>query len=220
MKKRNPLVFLSLAFLLAGCSSLMVEDTVVGPDFHPGNVFLAAPKLDKSLRTVAVLPLTADPRLADGAAGIMTLEPVLRGELTKQQRFELVFVSPQQLREWTQRTSWTAGDELPPNFFEALRRHVHCDGVLFSQLTQYQAYPPLSLGWRFKLVDGVSYQVVWSADEIFDSRDHAVSNSARRYQQASQTLGNTPPDSKIILTSPDRFAHYSAAALFSTLPAR
>ncbi len=220
MMQRNRLFALSLAFLLAGCSSLMVEDAVVGPDFVPRNVFLAAPQLPKSLRTVAVLPLTADPRLADGAAGIMTLEPVLRGELTKQLRFELIFISPQQLREWTQRISWTSNDELPPSFFETLRRHVHCDGVMFSQLTQYQAYPPLSLGWHFKLVDGVSAQVVWAADEIFDSRDKAVSNSARRYQQASQTMGNTAPDSKIILTSPDRFAHYSAAALFGTLPPR
>lgn len=220
MMKRPRLLTPLLALVLAGCSSLALEDAVVGPDYVPHNVFLASPTLSKSMRSVAVLPMTADGRLADGNAGVITLEPVLRGELTKQQRFELIFITPQQLREWTQRSSWTAESELPPTFFEALRRHVHCDGVLFSQVTQYQPYPPLSLGWRFKLVDGVSYQVVWAVDEIFDSRDKAVANSARRYQQASQTLGNTAPDSKIILTSPDRFAHYCAASMLGTLPPR
>ena len=209
-----------LILLLAGCSALTPEDAVVGPDYHPGNVFLAAPQLDKSLRSVAVLPLTADGRLADGTAGIMAMEPVVRGELTKLKRFELTFVTPQQLREWTSRNSWNAEDELPPSFFESLRKHIHCDGIMFSQLTQYQAYPPLSLGWRFKLVDGVSCQVVWAVDEIFDARDKAVANSARRYQQASETLGAEPPDSKVILTSPARFAHYTAAAMLGTIPPR
>ncbi|HTH47818.1 MAG TPA: hypothetical protein VMB21_09930, partial [Candidatus Limnocylindria bacterium] len=128
--------------------------------------------------------------------------------------------TPEQLREWTQRTTWRAEDDLPPSFFETLRRHIHCDGVLFSQLTQYQAYPPLALGWRFKLVDGVSCQVVWAADELYDARDKAVANSARRYEQSSQGLGASRPDSKVILTSPDLFGHYSAASVLSTLPVR
>ena len=221
MKHHRSIVPLwSLLFLLAGCASLALEDAVVGPDFQPDNVFLAAPQLSKSLRNVAVLPLVADSQLADATAGIAAVEPVLHRELAKQQRFELTFVTAAQLREWTHRAGWTAEEELPANFFESLRRQLHCDGVLFCRLTQYQAYPPLAVGWRMKLVDSESCGVVWAADVVFDSRDKAVANSARRYQQASQTLSSTLPDSRIILTSPERFAHYSAEAVLKTLPAR
>jgi hypothetical protein len=214
-------VWLALATLiLAGCASFKPEDAVVGPDFVPANVYRAASRLDPAMRNLAVLPLATDPEIADSDDGKTALEPVLRTQLARQQKFELTTVSPQQLREWTGRANWTAEEELPPDFFVNLRQKLHCDGVLFCRLTHFQPYPPLVLGWRLKLVDVESCQVIWAVDEVFDAREKPVANSARRYQQASQSFGSVSPDSQVILTSPGRFASYSIEAALKTLPDR
>lgn len=211
---------LLLFTLFAGCSTPALDDAVIGADYTPENVYRASPRLDPAVRHVAVLPLTTESRIADGDKGIASMEPVLHAQLARQNKFELTMVTPEQLREWTGRSHWTAEEELPANFFEVLRQKLHCDAVLFSRLTQYQPYPPMALGWRLKLIDSESCQALWAVDEVFDARDKAVANSARRYQQSSQVLSAVPPDSKVILTSPGRFAGYSVEAALRTLPTR
>lgn len=209
-----------LALTLAGCASLKPDDAVIGPDYLPANVYCASPQLDKAMRSLVVLPLGADAGISDSDDGCVALEPVLRTQLERLRKFELTLVTPQQLHELTGRSLWSAEEELPGDFFTHLRQKFHCDGVLFCQLTQFQPYPPLALGWRLKLVDVESCQVVWAVDEVFDAREKPVANAARRYQQASQSFGSFAPDSQVILTSPGRFAGYSLEAALKTMPIR
>ena len=104
-------------------------------------------------------------------------------------------------------------------------RTGHLNAVLFSRLTSYRAYPPLALGWSFKLVEcpekpGTVPRILWAADETFDAGNAAVMNSARRHYLAQQTTAGPLADSRTVLQSPRRFAQYTLSALALTLPPR
>ncbi len=215
------LVFLSGCLLvLAGCSTERLADTVIGPGYHPVNVYSRGPMLPADLRRVAVLPLTCAADSTDLTAGRETLAPVLEEELAKLGKFEIVPVSPADLQQRTGRASWRADEMLPPDFFPALKAAYACDAVLFSQLTVFRAYSPLAVGWRFKLVAGGGKDIVWAADDVFDAGQPAVVNGARRYQQEQQRSASSHLDSFGIMNSPQRFGHYSVSTLLATLPAR
>ena len=94
------------------------------------------------MRRVAVLPLSASDSTESLEAGMDALEPILQSELGKSERFEIVPVSREQLRHWTGQPSWRMDEALPAELLQRVRAETGCDGVLFSQLTVYQAYPP------------------------------------------------------------------------------
>ena len=74
-----------------------------------------------------------------------------------------------------------------------------------------------------KLVDTTDGQIWWAADEVFDTANPKVVNSARRHQLAHQKYNVGNPllaDSKTVLMSPRRLGQYTVDALFSTLPER
>jgi hypothetical protein len=205
---------------LAGCSVDHPPDIVLGPAYVPSNIHREAPKLPAGLRRVAVLPLATSLEAADDAAAREALEPILGDELAKTKRFELVKVSPQRLEQRTGRSRWTADEKLPPDFLAFLREAYACDAVLFSQITAFRAYPPLAVGWRFKLVTADGQATPWAADEVFDAGQPAVVNGARLYHQEAQRPGGPLDDSRSILSSPRRFGRYSASVLLAALPTR
>ncbi len=210
---------LALAFLLAGCHTPHVQKLVLGPDYQPSNIFRQCDALPAELRRVAVLPLVTDSSQVEVVAGREALEPVLRTELLKAKKFEVVWVTPEALRHSTGRTAWSSQDKLPPDLFARLRDLTGCDGVLLCQLSRYHAYPPIIIGWNLKLINASNAQILWAADEIFDGAEPLVSNAARRYELKHDKSGPTT-DSPMILTSPRNFGHYTLWALLNTLPAR
>jgi hypothetical protein len=210
------------AWLVAsGCSLVPHHHAVLGPAYVPANVYRNAPKLPPTLRRVVLLPLAVTvERVPDEATIRETLEPVLQEELLKSKRFEVVSVPLERLQQRLGRTRWTAEEKLPAEFFSSLQEICPCEAVLFAQVTVFRAYPPLAVGWRLKLVGANGAPVLWATDEVFDVGEPAVVNGARRYQEAQQQPGAPLNDSRAILSSPRRFAHYSAAALLATLPER
>lgn len=206
--------------LLAGCSTERLADTVIGPGYHPANVFCRGATLPAGVRRVAILPQTCEGDSSALAAGRETLAPVLDEELAKTGKFEVVLVSPEELQARTGRASWRADEKLPADFFRALKDAYGCDAVLFSQLTVFRAYPPLAVGWRLKLVARSGSDIVWAADEVFDAGQPAVVNGARRYQQEQQRGPSSHLDSQGIINSPRWFGRYAANTLLATLPAR
>jgi hypothetical protein len=209
-----------VAGLLAGCASRRLSDTVLGPGYQPSNVLLPKGPLPDSIRRVAVLPLACDASVGDLAAGREALEPVLREELGKSRRFELVFVAAEDLKQRTGQASWKAEEKLPVDFLVKLKDAYNCDAILFSQLTVFRGYPPMAVGWRMRLVEMDRGETWWAADEVFDAGQPAVVNGARRYQQEQQQDASPQLDSRGILNSPRRFGHYTAATLLGTLPGR
>jgi hypothetical protein len=167
---------------------------------------------------VLVLPLTSEVTGTPAATALEQLETTVRTELKRTQRFELVWLSRAELMTLTGRSDWAADSVLPADFLRRLQEQHQCDGVLFSRLTRYEAYPPLAVGWQFKLVGCPTPQVLWAFDEVFDAREAGVVNGARRFQQAAEAPGRRPGDSRVILSSPRKFAAYAAHGAFLTLP--
>ncbi|KAF0171177.1 MAG: hypothetical protein FD161_4391 [Limisphaerales bacterium] len=218
---------LATAGLLAGCETVDFSrpERVSGPDYEPANVHRLPAGVPEKIRRVAVLPLVSDARGAQAEAGAETMQSVLVTELVRSGAFEILAVSADDLSHATGRGQWTAEEKLPAAFFQKLREQHGCDAVLFSRLTQYRAYPPLAVGWSFKLVEcpakpAGTPRILWAADEVFDAGNPTVVNSARRYYLGQLKVTGPLADSQAMLHTPRRFAQYTLHALALTLPPR
>lgn len=200
---------------LAGCASM----PLVGAGYYqPTNFFVASAPRPTPVRRVAVLPVTTDDPSLDAESGRNSLEPVLYTELARRGAFELVFVSPEQLRSITGHRSAIAESVLPADLFERIHAATGCEAVLFARLTRYHPYAPIVVGWSMKLVDSEQKQILWAVDEVFDAGQPAVSQSAKRYYTAN--INTAPPlgDPDSILLTPRRFGQYAASAVLDTMP--
>ena len=190
------------------------------PAYKPDNIFLSGGKLPGDIKRVAVLPLSCDGRQTDLAAGCEALEPVLLEELIKTKHFEVIQISRDKLRRLTGRADWTGEDILPAGILNSLKMQSGCDAVLFSELTEFRAYPPLAIGWRLKLVDVRQKKTVWAGDEHFDAGNLAVISGARLYQKRGQVVLDDKTSGWLAVNSPRRFGQYSIDSILGTLPAR
>jgi hypothetical protein len=213
-------VMSALCALLAGCAIGTPSDLVRGPGYKPENVFIGADALPVNIRRVVVLPLVCDKNNYDLTEGCAELEPVLREELLKTKKFEIVSSACDFVKNRTGSAEWASEDVLPPEFFSLLRENSGCDAVLFSRLTVYRPYPPVAIGWRVRLVDAQTRRTIWAADEVFDGGQRAVENGARRHQLTDERDPDGAPDEWFIENSPSEFAEYTAARLLATLPPR
>jgi hypothetical protein len=212
--------FAAVCGVMVSCQTAPVQTGVFRRDFKPDNIFVYPPRLALEFRRVAVLPIAAASSDGDLPAGCEALAPVLIEQLVKTKRFEAVPVDVDFLLPRTGRTAWTGRETLPPNFFDDLRREYDCDGVLFVELTVYRAYAPLAVGWRFKLVDTRTRQIIWAADEVFDASQADVRRAATKFEEKAPVLPFVADKDWAMLNSPRRFGRYTAAALLETLPER
>ncbi len=217
---RNPFGILSLAFLFTGCAWPNFTHHAAAPVTQPRNFYRSARYIPVQIRRLAVLPVTVEAADWQAEEGRTELEPVLFAELGKVNAFELVPVTPNQLREWTGKARWNAQEKLPADFFEHLQNALSCDAVLFSHLRPYRAYKPLVLGWNLKIVETKDKSVLWAADEVFDASEAVIARAAESY--CREHVENVKPlaDSSNILNSPRRFSQYTLSALLATLPER
>jgi len=214
-------LILACSVFLSGCeSSRIFEDMVTGPYYQPSNVFRASAIIPSQIRKVAVLPIASinNALLDDDTRG--SFQPILLSELGKTKSFELVSLTPEQLHPWSRSGTLSEQDKVPQDILKKIKDSYGCDAVLFVRLTHYRAYKPLAIGWSMKLITCETGQNIWSTDEIFDSGDVTVCNSARKYYQSHQVQASHLSDSTSILSSPRRFAQYTLSALFGTVPSR
>ena len=210
----------ALCAALGGCQSAPPHASLFEQNFRPDNIFVYPPKLSLNLQRVAVLPIAAETAGSDLPEGCQTLTPVLWEQLVKTKKFEVVAVDAATLRSRTGQVNWTGGENLPPDFLAFLRREYGCDGVLFAELTAYRAYAPLAVGWRLKLVDARSGQIVWSVDELFDAARPGVFRAAQRIERPGFVMPFFHDENWVAVNSPQRFGRYSAAIVLETLPER
>lgn len=204
--------------LLAGCYTPPSIRRAMAPAYKPANVYLRQPKLPQSIRRVAVLPVPRAGTDANLNSGVDLLGPVFLDEISKQNVADLVSVAPDELRALTGASSWAAGDKLPLDFFRRLSQATGCDAVLFISLTTYQAFPPLRIGWRARLVDCVESHTWWAVDDLFDAGAASVISGAESYARANLNLPNVLLEDTGVLHSPRRFGQYTAYTLAATLP--
>ncbi len=212
------LTFFSLGGGLVSAQTKVQPARIRADEFRADNVFVAPGKPSAKILRVAVLPLAAEPGAGDLPAGCAALTPVVGDQAVKSKRFEAVMVNADKLRAATGRAGWTGGEVLPADFYDFLRREYACDAVLFGEVTAYRAYAPLAVGWRFKLVDVHTGQVLWAADEIFDAADKKVAKAAQRFEHPKPRIPFMESPDWAVLNSPRRFGSYSAATLLATLP--
>lgn len=206
----------ALLLLLPGCATRRCGDFILGPSYRPTNIYGRNWAHFTPLRRVAVLPGAVGSGSAELEDGQTLLDPVLQQELGKTKSFESVRIAPEDLVAWTGQARWSTAGPLPAGLLAQLRDQFGCDGVLFAELTQFHAYPPLVIGWNLKLVEIKSGQVLWAADEVFDAGQPAVEAGARRYQAKHAQVCGPLADSRFILLSPSAFGHYAAEALWAT----
>lgn len=212
------LLTISLMFV-SGCaiSPFLAQSST--PSYLPSNTYREEATLPSHIKRIAVLPLTTLVNDASAEFGRDALWPVLMDELGRTRLFELVHVSADELRLLTGRSLWSGEEKLPLNFFELLKDKLGVDAILFSRLTQYRAYEPLTVGWRLKLMDAEEPRILWAVDEVFDARVPEVAAAARRYAQGHPDTAASLRDSQSVLMSPRRFGQYTVSAVVAGFPA-
>ncbi|HUG11249.1 MAG TPA: hypothetical protein VMM36_09560 [Opitutaceae bacterium] len=210
------------ALFLSGCSRLPLPKmpTFVShpaPTVHtysPVN-FSAGPALPVDVRRVVLLPLDraghATPEIA------RELDAIVLAALQKEMRFEVVTLSRAECRRTFGAESFNSTAALPRGFTERITRELAADALLFVDLTAHRSQRPLMLGLRAKLATADGKQLLWTFDEIVDASSPIVAKAVQDHFKdttAKFQLGDAA------LRSPSRFAAFSAAAMFSTLPPR
>jgi hypothetical protein len=203
---------------LVGCASPRASQNPSSESQPRGNVFTWSPILPADLRRVVVLPLTYAGSDFEGTQGRDALDPIVQAELIKTERFEVVRVSPEMLREKTGKDGWRADETLPFDLFEWLRVGFSAEAVFFSELTVYHSGPPVAVGWRMQLVDLRSRCTLWATDEFLNSKDYSSQNQAEKLMRQLLTPSNPGPDDWVLRNSPRRFGQFTAAKVLTTLP--
>ena len=187
------------------------------PAYAPRN-YVGDPTMPAGIRRVVLLPVctgnVAPPETA------LTLDTVLLTALQKQTRFEVVTMSREDCQHLFGAPEFLSTAALPAGFLDKIAARYAADAVLFVDLTVYQPYRPLAVGFRSKLATFHDVRLVWSFDEVISSTTPGVAELAKqRYRQGARA--DEPLDlSPAILQSPGRFANFVADAMFQTLPAR
>jgi hypothetical protein len=223
----HPAAFALLCLLpLTGC--VTSQPSAALANYQPDNIHRAAPALPKNVQRVALLPIACDAGNLEMEEECEALVSVLSQELIATKKFEVIRPSRENLHSRTGRGVWSGLEALPAGFFEALRDDCGCDAVFFCELTAFRPYSPMAIGWRCKLVDVRTKQILWATDEVFDASLPAVANAAHQFD--SQMSRPKPAGfwgfwsggegHWAMLNSPRRFGQYTVASLLTTLPDR
>lgn len=214
---KNLVVALAASLLLTGCAFLEIEvpprpAPAYVPTNHKGDA-----RLPHDIQRVAMLPAhggdVADPESA------AALDPVLLTALQRQVRFEVVTVSREDCRRLFGSGSVGSTDALPPGLLEKIAATYAVDAVLFTDITVYQPYRPLTLGFRAKLATARDVRLVWAFDEVFSGGQAAMLTSVQDYY-AGVDKSAAMDVSSAVFQSPTRFGAVAADLMFRTLPPR
>ena len=212
MNRGRRLGGLALALLAGGCAT--VKEASAPPLPAPQNYF-AAGAHGAPLRRVALLPLF---NASCPEHYAREMDATFVAELTKKALFEVAPVGRAQLEALFGERQLCSMDALPADALARLRERFGVDGVLFTDLTSFSPYRPMSMGVRAKLVDAATGQIRWAFDSLFDTGHSSVAEAAKRFQlQYSNRHLPLATDGGSILLSPTRFAKYVASETFASL---
>jgi len=206
--------------VMAGCNSVpkIAERAGLdqGANYQPVN-FRGESRLPVDIRRVALLPIYGG--VVAGPESAAALDPVLLSALQQQNRFEVVVVSRADCHRLFGAEEFSSVAALPAGFLEKLAQVYAVDAVIFTDLTVYRAYRPLSVGFRSKLASTRDVRLVWAFDEVFSADDQRMRNSVRSYYQRGDR--NAPFDAmQAALQSPLRFGAVAVEIMCRTLPPR
>ncbi len=201
----------ALALLFGGCATVKMATAPLPP---PQNYFAPADRA-APIRRVALLPLF---NAAYPERYVRGLDAAFLAELEKKARFEVVAVGRAQMESLFGERQFGSADVLPAEVLTRLRAHFGVDGVIFTDLTSFSPYRPVSMGVRAKLADAATGRIRWAFDYLFDAGHAPVAEAAKRFQlQYSSPHLPLTTDGGSVLLSPARFAKYVASETFASL---
>jgi len=207
-------VFISLSF---SCRKFKEEKIVAKAEpFTPTNIY-PVERLPLHFTRVALLPCFHE----DPDSPVLEFcDQIFHQELSQERIFEIVKLSPEDLKNifGTRRVSSTRN--LPANFLKIIESQTGANGVMFIDLDSYRPFRPMSLGVRSKLVDLKTGEFMWAIDETFDAGHASVIVGASQFQETSQVRALSNKTNGSVLHSPRNFTKYVASTVFSTLPKR
>lgn len=213
---KNVLFACIAALVLSGCAGFDLGGPPAAP-YAPVN-FQGDARLPATLRRVVVLPTHGGSAVdADSAAA---MDEVVLAALQRQVRFEVVTISREESRRVFGSETFGSADALPAGFLDKLAEKYAADAVLFTDLTVYHTYRPLSIGFRSKLAAaGPEVRLIWAFDEVFSAEQETVRAAVRDYYRSTDRSAPVDP-LPAALQSPSRFGAVAADLMFRTLPPR
>ena len=171
-------------------------------------------------RRVAMLPLEFDQVVGET---LRDIDEIFLMELGKKLRFEVVSITRPELAKIIRREHLSSTEPTPPELITYLRTHYNADGILFTEISSYRPYRPLTIGVRSKLVELQNMEILWSAETVMDAGNIDVSRAARLYaaDQASnpnERSNEAAHAAEMVLQSPRRFAGFTAYHLYAAIP--
>ncbi len=209
----------ALLLFAGGCNNAgnPTDPSVRGPFFAPRN-YTGVAQLPATLRRVVLLPTGGAPGVP--VETLASLDLIMASELQQQARFEVVTIDAAALFRSCGQARFLSSDLLPANLLEVVTRQFDADAVMFVDVTSLSAYPPLTIGFRAKLVALPRGSILWSFDQLFSAGEPSIANGARRHDRRRNPSADGGDLSYTVLQSPARFGDYVAATAFATLPPR
>lgn len=202
---------------MTGCASTKSAwDLSRVTPFEPTN-FSAPGPLPQTVRRVAVLPMHTDRWNHDDVEAV---ERAFVRELNQFNRFEVIPVARASMVAQFGIESYSSSAALPADFLQQVSTKLGVDAVLFTDLTNFSPYQPISIGVRTRLVSAVDGTALWSFDAVFDGARPDVQAAVSRYHDALSRPAYPLEDPAAIMQSPSRFAKYVAHATYETIPSR
>lgn len=187
------------------------------PKIQLANVY--RPPMNGALSRVAVLPLSGEIEPPDA---LREMDKTFYSEFNKTQIFEGIPVTRAEFQELLHRDQIASTESIPKELINAVQQKYGAEAILFTDITHYRPYRPISISVRTKLVAIKTGEVLWAIDSTFDSAEPQVAQAARNYSSLTEQnpVAIKASDSSGVLLSPQRFARFVAREIFATLPNR
>lgn len=205
--------------LLAGCATPeeralnRIQNT---PAYRPTNVY-AVPSLPEEIRRVVILPVYAP---NENQQVVRMVQEQASRALTSTNRFETIAVSEDVMVALFGVETLNTVQQLPSNLFDELETRYGADAILFTALSQYDPYQPITLGLRMNLISAHTGTSLWAFDDVFNAGDARVTSGAMKHGDLQGTMPYPMKNPQIILASPSKFTNYAFSTAFTTLPTR
>ena len=207
-----------MATVFSGCESEMPANPLAKVPMYTPHNFSGDPNLPLAMKRVVLLPVAGSDVTSPETAA--ELDPVFAQALGQQVRFEVVTLSREECLRRFGREAISSASALPPDMLKSLGHDFGAQGVMFVDLTAFEAYRPLQLGIRAKLAYVEDSRLVWAFDEVFSADNPAVANSVRRFYSSNSPTDIPMDNSSSAFISPAKYAGYVADTVFKTLPRR
>lgn len=189
-----------------------------GIAYRPANV-LAAPVWPPLVKRVAVLPVACS--LGDLPSDYFSAhDPIWRGSLQGSHRAEFVAVSRADLARLAGKASVSTVQPLPPDFLERVAAFSGSDAVAFLEVTSFNPYGSVSIGFRARITEVVSKVTVWAVEDVVHFDETAMAEVVKEGIARRETRSSLASEMSGVRLTPSKAVGYVATAIAKTLPPR